>query len=501
MTTSRHHTDRTNPAAPTVSASVHLTAPARSAEPAHPAVPGRRVELASVDFAALTGALHDAIRATAPTPVADLTEESRLHADLGYEPASLHRLAQAVARLLSMPHLPPEPVRQLLFVADLVDLVDELLADGSALPPGPAAVREGPVRPTQPQATSVPFTEDPPMSTTEALTELTLSADDAEQLRELADSLRDRFPDPATPEFYDRAWQVAAEVPHALRYFLETFRRSEPAAACLIHGFPVDDAEIGPTPAHWDAAAAAKATAEQEFYLALCGMVLGEPFAWETLQSGRMIQNILPIPGDEKRQSGHGSQSLLEFHTEDGFHPRRCDYLLLLGMRNQDRVPTIVSSVRDAQLSDGDRAILAQPRFHIVPDSEHIRQLEAKDPNHPALADVYRMLNDPEPTAVLFGQPESPYLRVDRPFMYCAPGDVAAEQALDRLMAELERVQRDVVLAPGTLVVLDNYLAVHGRRAFTARYDGTDRWLKKITASRDLRRGLAPLGSNGRVIA
>ncbi|MFC1431526.1 guanitoxin biosynthesis L-enduracididine beta-hydroxylase GntD [Streptacidiphilus sp. N1-3] len=464
----------------------------------------RPVELASVDFPALTAALHDAIRATAPRAVADLTEECRLRTDLGYEPASLQRLADAVARLLSLPHLPPEPVRELLFVADLVDLVDVLLAEGNALPPGTAAC-EGPPRPARPRVISVPFTEAPPMSTTEPPTEppmeLTLSADDAEQLKVLADGLRDRFPDPATPEFYDRAWQAAADVPFALRYFLETFRRTEPAAACLIHGFPVDDRAIGPTPSHWDAAAAAKASAEQELYLGLCAMVLGEPFAWETLQAGRMIQNILPIPGDEERQSGHGSQTLLEFHTEDGFHPRRCDYLLLLGMRNQDRVPTIVSSVRDALLSDEDRAILAQPRFHIVPDSEHIRQLEAKDPDHPALADVYRMLNEPEPTAVLFGRAESPYLRVDRPFMYCAPGDSAAEAALDRLMAELERVQRDVVLGPGTLVVLDNYLAVHGRRAFTARYDGTDRWLKKITASRDLRRGLAPAGGTGRVIA
>jgi hypothetical protein len=30
---------------------------------------------------------------------------------------------------------------------------------------------------------------------------------------------------------------------------------------------------------------------------------------------------------------------------------------------------------------------------------------------------------------------------------------------------------------------------VHARKAFPARYDGTDRWLKKMTVSRNLRRG------------
>jgi hypothetical protein len=38
------------------------------------------------------------------------------------------------------------------------------------------------------------------------------------------------------------------------------------------------------------------------------------------------------------------------------------------------------------------------------------------------------------------------------------------------------------------VLFVDNYRAVHGRRPFTARYDGTDRWLKRIGVSRDLRR-------------
>ncbi|MFD8754745.1 TauD/TfdA family dioxygenase [Kitasatospora sp. NPDC059577] len=75
--------------------------------------------------------------------------------------------------------------------------------------------------------------------------------------------------------------------------------------------------------------------------------------------------------------------------------------------------------------------------------------------------------------------------------MRCAGDDREAVEALDRLMAELTRVQQEVVVGPGTLLVVDNYQAAHGRRSFKARYDGTDRWLKKITVSRNLRRNLA----------
>lgn len=36
-----------------------------------------------------------------------------------------------------------------------------------------------------------------------------------------------------------------------------------------------------------------------------------------------------------------------------------------------------------------------------------------------------------------------------------------------------------VALTPGDVLVVDNDLVVHGRVPFKARYDGTDRWLKR----------------------
>lgn len=44
-----------------------------------------------------------------------------------------------------------------------------------------------------------------------------------------------------------------------------------------------------------------------------------------------------------------------------------------------------------------------------------------------------------------------------------------------------------VGLAPGDCVFIDNFRAVHGRKSFRARYDGTDRWLKRLNITRNLR--------------
>jgi L-asparagine oxygenase len=324
--------------------------------------------------------------------------------------------------------------------------------------------------------------------TTDHLPAYDLSATEVGELEELLADLVAAQCDPSSAEFHDRSWEYTGRLPRGLRRFLTDFRRHEPAAAFKVCGLPVRPAEVGPTPQDWQAAARSPRTRREELYLSLIGSVLGEVFSWSTLQAGRMVQNVMPIPGEEQEQSGHGSDVLLEWHTEDGFHPCRCDYLLLFGVRNEDQTATTVSSIRDARLDPEHVKILFERRFHILPDNEHINQLSRRQPDHPGLLRMIEMRRNPEHVAVLFGSPDLPYLRIDPHFMRCADGDSQAEQALKALVSELECTQQDVVVGPGTLLVVDNYLAVHGRKAFKVRYDGTDRWLKKAIITRDLRK-------------
>lgn len=316
----------------------------------------------------------------------------------------------------------------------------------------------------------------------------------------LIDNVMELGADPGAESFYARSWELVAALPDGLRRFLHEFRSGESTAAALVHGLPVDDTQIGPTPADWRTAAASGQGWREECFLALVAMAMGEPFTWSTLQGGRMIQNVLPMQGEESEQSGHG-QVLLEWHTEDGFHPNRCDYLMLFGARNHTGVPTTLASVQDVELSDERREILSQERFHILPDDEHLHQLAAVDPDHPGLARMRELRDNPRPVAVLFGAPDDPYLRIDPYFMRCAEGDQPAELALKELIAELDAAQQDVVVGQGSLLIVDNFRAVHGRRAFKARFDGTDRWLKKIVVSRDLRasRGLRASSSSRKI--
>lgn len=323
-----------------------------------------------------------------------------------------------------------------------------------------------------------------------ALIEYKLSNDDIAQLEILIGALAAVRADPALPDLYDQYWPSVWQLPAGMRAALESFRRNEPAAACVMTGFPGDDFLVRPTPTDWKQAWNDPSTRRHELYLALCGMALGEPFSWATLQEGKLIQNILPMRGHEHLQDGYGSEAFLEFHTEDAFHPERCDYLLLLGVRNEDGVPTCFSPISDVTLSPEEERVLGELRFLIIPDNEHIRQLQLRDPAHPALERARQMQSSPPASAVLYGDPADPYVRFDKPFMKCVGDDPLATQALKSLDAEFARVQREIALGPGTLLILDNHRAVHARKPFPAKYDGTDRWLKKLTVSRNLRRGV-----------
>ncbi len=140
----------------------------------------------------------------------------------------------------------------------------------------------------------------------------------------------------------------------------------------------------------------------EEAYLALLGAVLGDLFAFRTLQEGRLVQDLLPTPGQEETKSGNSSRSVLDLHTEDAFHPYRCDYLGLLCLRNDDEVPTSYAELRSDAIEEDHRQVLGQPRFLVRPDETHLVGGEGQ----PAW-----LIDQPVP--LLFGGPDLPYLLFD----------------------------------------------------------------------------------------
>jgi Fe(II)/alpha-ketoglutarate-dependent arginine beta-hydroxylase len=295
-------------------------------------------------------------------------------------------------------------------------------------------------------------------------------------------------------EALHRATLLAHRLPERIRLYLNAFRLGQLSGVLCINGYQVDQERLGATPAHWRERSTPSRAHREELLLVLYGSLLGDPFSWATQQDGRLIHDVLPIRGHEHEQLGSSSDELLTWHTEDAFHPLRGDFLTFACLRNPYRAATTVGYAEAMDLPDSVKEVLRQERFIIHPDEAHTAKNNS-DPHAVSFHGIEQMQTRPEPVAVLFGDPDQPYIRADPYFMAVVDGDHEAQAALDQLVKTMDELLFDLELESGDFCFLDNFRVVHGRKPFKARHDGTDRWLKRINVTGDLRKSRAERGS------
>ena len=238
---------------------------------------------------------------------------------------------------------------------------------------------------------------------------------------------------------------------------LEAFRSDSGSSGALrLRSVPVG--VVPPTPTD---PLAGRGDSASERSLLGAAQVLGEPVGYIQEHGGGLVQNLIPARGLEQRQVSTSSDVQLEWHTETAFHPHKPRYLLLLCLRGDPEARTLLCSVDDVlpHLDDETIAILRQPRFRTRPDESFLEPGTIGELG--------------APLAVLDGD-EFTY---DEDLMVGIDDD--AQAALDRLGVAVRKHAQAIVLEAGDLLVIDNHRVVHGRSAFHARFDGTDRWLQR----------------------
>jgi Fe(II)/alpha-ketoglutarate-dependent arginine beta-hydroxylase len=324
---------------------------------------------------------------------------------------------------------------------------------------------------------------------------LTLTPDDNAELFSALGDLAKAYDTIENPELIRRAPVLARTLPVHLIEFLEEFRLSEPSALCVVSGLDVDEADLGPTPEHWRDSQFGSRALTQEIFFLLVASVLGDVFGWATQQDGRIMHDVLPIKGHEHYELGSNSLQHLSWHTEDAFHPCRGDYVALMCLKNPDLVETTVCDAADLDWSAIDVEALFEPEFTQMPDNSHQPQNAAQSTGDPVVdrlrqrsfALIQSWNDDPVKRPVLFGDRHDPYMALDPYHMKTEGWSERSLTAFQGLCAQIETHMKGVALRPGDCAFIDNFRAVHGRRSFRARYDGQDRWLKRLNVTRNLR--------------
>ena len=270
-------------------------------------------------------------------------------------------------------------------------------------------------------------------------------------------------------EAYARLGEFAGWLPSEMVDFLISFRESRIVDAVVIRGLPVGATELVPTPA--DPIEAPRIV--RGFQALSLGIlsILGTPFAYQTQQGGRLVNNIAPSKSaDDVENIGIGSSKPFDFHTEDAFMENPPSFLQLSCVRNPNPTPTIVSGV---------------PKDMPAEVEQTLREHAYVVGTNPAQAQWSGISSGP----VIYGSADRPYMRFNAINTHTvAVDDVARyENALAYLRAALSENPAAVTHGSGDVLIVNNYVLCHARSAFQATHDGRDRWLQRIVAYRDPR--------------
>jgi len=333
--------------------------------------------------------------------------------------------------------------------------------------------------------------------------QLTLTDKEVRSIRLLLKELSADYSTPEDPDFLTNAVIAAHDLPLRIRKFINDFRlnEAENGVVCVVSGYPIDNNKIGLTPLNRGDKYDTFSTLEEQMLLILFGSLLGDPIGWSTQQAGHIVHDVSPVQGQETDQTGSSSKEELFFHTEDAFHPYRGDYLGMMCLRNQNQAATTIASTRAlSRLSQDEIRRLFEACVVIRPDASQFEKhrfdkTEDLSKKHfeefidYSDAKIDKMNSEPEAIPILFGNPTSPYIRIDCS-QYMDVLDDEAGAAVSAFNRAIKEELTDLNLKAGEICFIDNYRAVHGRKPFkySARYDGTDRWLKRINVARDLRK-------------
>lgn len=278
-------------------------------------------------------------------------------------------------------------------------------------------------------------------------------------------------------------------VPIGVRAAADRLRDGNGAAGLLVSGVKFGDLDQNPTPRSFGDYHGESPSRLANGVMFLIASTVGTPYCFASQQQARLILDVFPLPGHEIDQLGCSSTTLLEWHNEDAFHPLRADFSLLMCVRRGQSAATKLVHAADLRLDDATERELRKPQFAIVPDVSHTYEYNistsgVSDDSETAFSRIGDLAERLPRVAVLTGDRGSPAICIDFAYMPAELHSQAANDALASLRQALEDCGTAITLDTGDVLVFDNKRCVHGREGFHARYDGTDRWLRRMNIAR-----------------
>jgi L-asparagine oxygenase len=287
-------------------------------------------------------------------------------------------------------------------------------------------------------------------------------------------------------EFLLTIYPIFARLPAEALRKLFNFRIDTRAyGALLLENFPTDD-DLLPSPSDGKRCRDKKSFVSEACALGIA-QILGHPIGYYDEKEGEVIHNLTPVRGEAQATSSESSEVNLGFHTDFNFDKENPgqpfnvvnpDYIVLACLRadRKGEAGTLYADARDicGHLTPAEMEVMRSPQFQFAASYSFTGRCGSE-----------RIWSVPSP--LLKGSDASPEISID---LLCGVKGMSAEAdkvlARIREVCEMPDVASKVHLKPGDVFLMDNRKGAHGRTAFTADFDGHDRWLHRVYVRRSL---------------
>ncbi|MEU1458110.1 TauD/TfdA family dioxygenase [Streptomyces avermitilis] len=314
---------------------------------------------------------------------------------------------------------------------------------------------------------------------------VSLTESAADKVAELANAIS-ADPRQEPVRFLAQARLAARQLPEGFWQLLECFRvHGSESGILVVRGLPVPAVPATPpNNSHHIGSTtnAAKITG-------LINSALGDMLGYEAEAGGRLFQDMVPTRSMAYTQTSQGSKVVLEAHTEQAFSRLRPDFLSLFCLRGHPDAATYVFPATDLlpHVTDAEVEMLRRPHWTFGVDESF------RVGGHEFLEGDTR-----GPLPILSGPESDPGFLFDQDLQHGITK--AAHGLLGKIIDVYCEHRRSHVLQPGDLLLLDNLRAIHGRSAFTPRFDGTDRFVLRSFIVRDLGRSRHARTGSDRIV-
>ncbi|MGS2740733.1 taurine catabolism dioxygenase TauD [Sinomicrobium sp. M5D2P17] len=234
---------------------------------------------------------------------------------------------------------------------------------------------------------------------------------------------------------------------------------SDQYGAIIFRGLmEVDQDALGPTPPNWQQADYKKLRKYGFICSLLHGAVPSKPVQYYAQRKGGgLLHAIIPDEKMTTTQTGAGSKTDLFVHTEDAFLYNQADFLSFLYLRNEERVPSTLYSIRSHGAINPTLEKLFAPIYQCPKDANYTNN----DNVEPGPA-----------TSVLYGNRTLPFIRFDAAEQIFNEKAGQSQQALNNLINFWEEakplINNEFIPESGDVIFVNNHLCAHGRSAFIA---------------------------------